>query len=66
MTRKPKIGRPKGTGQGRVYTVRRNLVLSPEIDAAWREMCARVGGMSESAHIREALKHYLARFALLE
>ena len=56
---KRKPGRPAGSG---IYTVRRNLVLTPELDKEWRKMCLRIGG-TESAHIRRAMEMYLRRLA---
>lgn len=53
-TTKRKPGRPAGSG---VYTVRRQIVLDPQLAEAWREMVQRIGG-SESAHIRRAMVHY--------
>lgn len=53
---KRKPGRPAGSG---IYTVRRQIVLDPELDKEWREMCARIGG-NESAHIRRAMTLYMA------
>jgi len=54
-TTKRKPGRPAGSG---IYTVRRQIVLDPELAKEWREMVNGVGG-TESAHIRRAMEHYL-------
>ena len=55
MTPKRKPGRHAGSG---IYTVRRQIVLSPELDSAWREMVKELGG-TESAHIRQAMSDYM-------
>lgn len=58
-THKRKPGRPAGSG---IYTVRRQIVLDPQLAEAWREMVQRIGG-TESAHIRKAMVRYMHRFA---
>jgi len=57
MTPKRKPGRPAGSG---VYTVRRQIVLDPQLAEAWREMVQRIGG-TESARIREAMRYIIDR-----
>ena len=57
MTPKRKPGRPAGSG---VYTVRRQIVLDPQLAEAWREMVRRIGG-TESARIREAMWQQIER-----
>jgi len=52
---KRKPGRPAGSG---IYTVRRQIVLTPELAQEWREMVARIGG-TESARIRQAMAYCL-------
>ena len=52
---KRKPGRPAGSG---IYTVRRQIVLDPDLAKEWREMVGGVGG-TESAHIRRAMEMYL-------
>lgn len=56
MTTKRKPGRPAGSG---IYTVRRQIVLDPQLAEAWREMCAKLGG-TESKYIRMAMRDWLA------
>lgn len=56
-TPKRKPGRPAGSG---IYTVRRQIVLDPQLAEAWREMVARIGG-TESARIREAMWQRIER-----
>jgi len=55
VSAKRKPGRPAGSG---IYTVRRQIVLDPELAKEWREMVNGVGG-TESAHIRRAREYYL-------
>ena len=55
MTAKRKPGRPAGSG---IYTVRRQIVLTPKLDKEWRKMCLRIGG-TESARIREAMRRFI-------
>lgn len=61
-THKRKPGRPAGSG---IYTVRRQIVLDPQLAKAWRKMVRQIGG-NESAHIRKAMGVYVSRFANLD
>ena len=56
MIAKRKPGRPAGSG---IYTVRRQIVLDPDLAKEWREMVNDIGS-TESAHIRRAMEHYLS------